>query len=50
MHTKQIKTLQFKRDKSWRITSELLEKQYGFCYTKRALKDDWTTEPYGYVI
>jgi len=45
-----ISHLQFKRSKSWQVTSEILEKLYAFCYTKRALKDDWSTEPFGYVI
>ena len=44
-----VKQLSFKRNKTkWEIISEMIDKEYGFVYDKRALFEDFSTLPFGY--
>ena len=41
-----IDQLKFKRDKhTWNVYTEIIEKQYGFVYDKRIIKDVLSTLP-----
>ena len=44
-----VDQLKFKRDpKNWTVSTEVVNKIYGFVYDKRILNDDLTTLPYGF--
>lgn len=40
---------QFKRSKTYQVTSKPIQKKYGFVYDKRILNQDLTTRQYGYI-
>ena len=44
-----VEQLKFSRNKQdWSVSSNIIQKLYGFCYDKRVLQKDLTTLPYGY--
>ena len=44
-----VDQLKFLRDKhDWSISTSVIQKQYGFVYDKRVVKEDFSTVPYGY--
>jgi len=44
-----VEQYQFKRTKTYQVTSKPIDKKYGFVYDKRILNQNLTTIPYGYI-